>query len=117
MCPKGLCSSQYGNTDGSPARTGLQGPGQQSGPLDSASLSDLLRGAAPSSKRVARNSSQPMTDGDRSWADWLVAKPGRGQHRPQDPELRCFLGSQCRQDKVFFCQRRTNGANVYFLHH
>lgn len=33
-----------------------------------------------------------MTDGDRSWDDWLVAKTGRGQHRPQDPELRGFLG-------------------------
>lgn len=92
MCPKGLCCSQCGNTDGSLARTGLQGPGQQSGPLDSASLSDLLRGAALSSKPVARNSSQPMTDGDRSWADWFVAKIRRGQHGPQDPELRCFLG-------------------------
>ena len=50
------------------------------------------RGAALSSQGGTRNSSQPMTDGDRSWDDWLVAKTGRGQHRPQDPELRGFLG-------------------------
>ena len=47
MCPEGLCCSQYGNTDGSLAGTGLQGPGQQSGPLDSAPLSDLLAGGCP----------------------------------------------------------------------
>lgn len=52
--------------------------------------------------------------GSRSWVDWPVARNGRGQHRPQDPGLRCFLGSQCRHNKVFFCQKQPNGAVYVF---